>query len=190
MLLAPSLAPATVDYARQTGQSCSACHMEAGGGGELTQRGKEFLDEMKVKGLYRPLTQTQRVVRLIVGYIHLMTAIAWFGTILYVHILLKPAYASKGLPRGELALGWISILLITVTGILLTIARVPSWKVFYTTRFGILLSIKILLFMVMLLSAVIVTLYIGPRLRRKRNQAAAAASGDLTPGQLVKAVTL
>jgi hypothetical protein len=30
--------------------------------------------------------------------------IAWFGTILYVHILLKAAYAVKGLPKGELIL--------------------------------------------------------------------------------------
>ena len=42
------------------------------------------------------------MVRLIIGYLHLLTAIAWFGTILYVHILLKPACAAKGLPKGEL----------------------------------------------------------------------------------------
>jgi hypothetical protein len=40
----------------------------------------------------------------------------WFGTILYVHLLLKPAYASHGLPRGELIVGWGSIALIAVTG--------------------------------------------------------------------------
>jgi putative copper export protein len=42
-----------------------------------------------------------------------------------------------------------SIIIITVTGTLLSIARIPSWQVLHTTRFGILLSIKIILFLVM-----------------------------------------
>ena len=171
ILLLPSLSPATPEYARQTGRQCGDCHIDVIGGGLLTDEGKKFRDELKIEGVYRPLTELQRVVRLIVGYVHLMTAIMWFGTILYVHILLKPAYASKGLPRGELILGWISMALIFATGVLLTIARIPSWKTFYTTRFGILLSVKIALFLIMFLSAVIVTLFIGPRLRRQRSAA-------------------
>lgn len=158
---------ATTEYARQTGFQCSECHVEAIGGGPLTVRGQEFLSDMKTKGLYRPLTKTQRIVRFIIGYIHLLTAIAWFGTILYVHILLKPAYAARGLPKGELLLGWISIIILSVTGTLLTIARIPTLKALYTTRFGILLSIKIFLFLIMASSALIVTFYIGPKLKRK-----------------------
>src|SRR5512143_3996131 len=127
ILLLPSLSPATPEYARQTGRQCGDCHSDVIGGGLLTDEGKKFRDELKIEGVYRPLTELQRVVRLIVGYVHLMTAIMWFGTILYVHILLKPAYASKGLPRGELLLGWISMALIFATGVLLTIARIPSW---------------------------------------------------------------
>jgi predicted heme/steroid binding protein len=167
----PLTSLSTTDYARQTGRQCKDCHVDAIGGGPLTEEGQRFRDELKIAGLYRPLTEIQKVVRLIVGYVHLMTAIMWFGTILYVHILLKPAYASKGLPRGELVLGWISMILISITGVLLTIARIPSWKTFYITRFGILLSIKIALFLIMFLSAVIVTLFIGPRLRKQRKAA-------------------
>ncbi len=171
LLLSPSLASATPEYARQTGRQCSGCHIDTIGGGPLTVEGKKFRDELKLEGLYRPLTGIQKVIRLIVGYVHLMTAIMWFGTILYVHLLLKPAYAAKGLPRGELLLGWICMTLIAVTGVLLTIARIPSWKAFYTTRFGILLGIKIALFLIMFLSAVIVTVFIGPRLRQQRSAA-------------------
>jgi len=176
----PLSSVATVDYARQTGLECRECHVEAIGGGPLTEEGKKFLEELKTKGLYRPLSITQKVVRLIIGYIHLMTAVTWFGTILYVHILLKPEYAAKGLPRGELALGWISIVLILITGILLTVARVPSLKVFYTTRFGILLGIKIFLFMIMFSSAIIVTLYIGPRLKQRKRAVRKKDSGIYT----------
>ncbi|BCB97135.1 hypothetical protein JZK55_20570 [Dissulfurispira thermophila] len=167
LLIIPSISFATTEYARQTGMSCNQCHIDPMGGGSLTHVGKQFLDDIKIKGLYRPLTSTQRVVRFFIGYIHLITAIAWFGTILYVHILLKPAYAARGLPRGELFLGWLSIIILAITGTLLTISRIPTWKVLCTTRFGILLSIKIILFIIMTGTAAIVTFVIGPRLKRK-----------------------
>ncbi|MFN3395865.1 MAG: CopD family protein [Thermodesulfovibrionales bacterium] len=167
LLMSAFPSSATTEYSRQTGLNCNECHVEAIGGGPLTEKGQQFLSDMKVKGLYRPLTGIQRIVRFIIGYIHLLTAIAWFGTILYVHILLKPAYAARGLPKGELLLGWLSIIVLAITGTLLTIARIPTIKAFYTTRFGILLSIKIFLFLIMVSSALIVTFYIGPKLKRK-----------------------
>ncbi len=185
IILQPLPAQSTPDYARQTGFECKHCHVDVIGGGPLTQAGKDFLVDMKAKGLYRPLTAAQHYVRLIIGYLHLMAAIIWFGTIMYVHVLLKPAYASKGLPKGELRLGWISMIIILITGVLLTIARMPSWEAFYTTRFGVLLSVKIFLFLIMLSSAIIVTVYIGPRLRRKlKSPVAVVLSHGITPEQL------
>jgi predicted heme/steroid binding protein/uncharacterized membrane protein len=180
LILLPHQAVATPEYSRQTGFECQKCHIDTIGGGPLTEIGKEFLVDLKSKGLYRPLTTTQRIVRLIIGYLHLTAAIIWFGTIMYVHILLKPAYASKGLPKGELRLGWISMLVLLVTGTLLTIARIPSLAMLFSTRFGILLSIKIILFLVMLSSAVMVTLFIGPRLRKKKSLASAMENGTCT----------
>jgi predicted heme/steroid binding protein/uncharacterized membrane protein len=174
----PMDAFATPDYARQTGYECKHCHVDSIGGGPLTGAGKSFLADLKLKGLYRPLTMGWQIVRLGIGYLHLMSAILWFGTILYVHLLLKPAYASKGLPRGELRLGWLSMIVVLITGIFLTIARIPSWSLFYTTRFGILLSVKIFLFLVMFSSAVVVTLFIGPRLRKQRSFIKQDKSGD------------
>jgi len=178
--LFPPLSLATTEYARQTGMECRECHIAAVGGGPLTKEGEKFLTELKVKGLYRPLSNTQKVVRFFIGYLHLLTAIVWFGTIFYVHILLKPAYAARGLPRGELFLGWISIIILTVTGILLTIARIPTWKVLFTTRFGILLSIKISLFLMMVSTAFVVTFFIGPKLKRKLK---ARWEGDISKGK-------
>jgi uncharacterized membrane protein len=139
-------------------------------GGKLTKDGEDFREDLKAKGHYRPLRPIQKVVRLIIGYLHLLTAIAWFGAIFYVHILLKPAYAAKGLPRGELILGWVGIIILTITGGLLTISRIPTWKMLYTTRFGVLLSIKVFLFMLMVTSAAIVTFVIGPKMRKKKAQ--------------------
>lgn len=179
-LIVPIAAHATTEYARQTGYECGRCHVDPMGGGGLSSFGQKYLDEMKLKGTYRPLSEAQRVIRFVLGYIHLLIAIAWFGTILYVHVLLKPAYASKGLPKGELMLGWISMVLLLITGILLTISRIPSWATLYTTRFGILLSLKIFLFLIMVISALIVTLYIGPRMRKRRMEARNTGSKDLS----------
>ncbi len=166
-LFLPSLSSAATDYARQTGMECRECHVDATGGGPLTKAGEQFLSELKVKGLHRPLTRVQKIVRFIIGYVHLLTAIAWFGTIFYVHILLKPAYAAKGLPKGELFLGWISIIILSLTGALLTVARIPAWKILFTTRFGILLSLKIFLFLIMVSTAFVVTFVIEPKLKKK-----------------------
>jgi len=180
VMLSPSAAFATPDYARQTGLECGQCHIDAIGGGPLTQAGKSFLADLKLKGLYRPLTTSQHIVRLMIGYLHMLAAIVWFGTIMYVHILLKPAYASKGLPKGELRLGWLSMVTLLLTGTFLTVARVPSLEMLYTTRFGILLSIKIFLYLIMLSSAIVVTLFIGPRLRKQKTLTAALESGACT----------
>ena len=169
-IIFPFVSYSTPEYAEQTGHDCKICHVEATGG-DLTKAGEDFREDMRIKGKFRPLHPIQRVVRLIIGYLHLLTAIAWFGTILYVHILLKPAYAAKGLPKGEMILGWLGIILLSITGVPLTIARIPAWDAFYTTRFGILLSIKIILFLVMVTSAAVVTFVIGPKLRKRRSQA-------------------
>ena len=169
VIVLPSLCHATPEYAGKTGLNCTACHVD-GTGGKLTKDGEDFKEDLRTKGLYRPLHPIQKVVRLIIGYLHLLTAIAWFGTIFYVHILLKPAYAAKGLPKGELILGWSSMIIMAITGTLLTISRIPAWNMFYTTRFGILLSMKVILFMIMVATAAIVTFMIGPRIRKQRTR--------------------
>ncbi|MBM4322922.1 MAG: cytochrome B5 [Deltaproteobacteria bacterium] len=167
ILFPPLHTHATPEYAEQTKWDCQQCHVEATGG-KLTKAGEDFRGELQVKGLYRPLKPFQKVVRLIIAYLHLLMAIAWFGTILYVHILLKPAYAAKGLPKGELILGWLGIIVLSITGVLLTISRMPTWEAFYSTRFGILLSLKIILFSIMVCTAIAVTFIIGPKMRKQR----------------------
>ncbi|MGD0281702.1 MAG: CopD family protein [Dissulfurispiraceae bacterium] len=177
-----SICTATPELAQQTGFACAECHMDPAGGGPLTEKGRNYLEQGKLH--YKPLSPVQKIVRLFIGYFHIMAAITWFGAIIYVHLLLKPAYAAKGLPRGELFLGWISMIIILITGILLTIARIPAWKTFYTSRFGILLGIKILLFAIMFLSALIVTVFIGPRLRKQRKAAGESTTGMYSPDAL------
>jgi predicted heme/steroid binding protein len=183
LILLPSPSYATPEYAGQTGFACLTCHIDATGG-KLTKAGEEFRGDLKTRGLYRPLKPFQRVIRFIIGYLHLLMAIAWFGTILYVHILLKPAYAAKGLPKGELILGWLGIIILSITGVLLTISRMPTWETFYTTRFGILLGLKIILFSIMVSTAITVTFFIGPKMRRKRSLPLPPDKNKFTPDEL------
>lgn len=184
-LFSPALVRATPDYAKRTGYECGKCHVDVIGGGKLTNIGDAFLEQQKAKGQVRTLTTTQHLVRLVIGYLHMLAAIVWFGAILYVHVLLKPAYASKGLPKGELRLGWISMLTLLLTGALLTISRMPHFDAFVATRFGILLSIKITLFLLMLTSAFIVTVFIGPKMRQRlKSPVAACLSKEMTTDQL------
>ncbi len=76
------------------------------------------------------------------------------------------------------------MIVILLTGILLTVARIPSWQQLYTTRFGILLSVKIFLFLIMFSSAVIVTVFIGPRLRKQRSGVKPRETRDYTLNDL------
>jgi predicted heme/steroid binding protein/uncharacterized membrane protein len=183
LLIVPHTSYSTPEYAEQTKFECQRCHVEATGG-KLTKAGEDYRDDLKTKGLYRPLKPFQKVVRLAIGYLHLLMAIAWFGTILYVHILLKPAYAAKGLPKGELILGWLGIVVLSITGVLLTISRMPTWETFYTSRFGILLSLKIILFSIMVSTAIAVTFIIGPKLRKQKGSLPPRNKNKLTLEEL------
>lgn len=179
IICVPGVSHSNPEYAQQTGFECKVCHVDAIGG-KLTRNGEAFREDLKGKGYYRPLSTIQKVVRLSIGYLHLLMAIAWFGTILYIHILLKPAYAAKGLPKGELILGWLGIVILSITGTLLTISRITAWKMFYTTRFGMLLSLKIFLFLIMAATAFIVTFVIGPKIRRQRTSIPAQPKARMT----------
>jgi uncharacterized membrane protein YeiH len=188
MLLTPHLSEATEEYSRQSGQDCAVCHLEPGGGGELTASGKSFFASQHSK-TDRPATgMSAKLFRLVVGYIHFFTAIFWFGTILYVHLILKPVYAAGGLPRGELRVGIISMVVMGISGVILTFYRIPYFGALFDTRFGILLVTKISLYLIMVLSAVVVITVIGPRLKAKRKEPVATdATGVMTLEALASA---
>ncbi|MBK5276762.1 MAG: CopD family protein [Desulfuromonadales bacterium] len=182
----PLTASATEEYARQTGQSCEACHVDPSGGGELKPAGKAFAATLRTTPEKPALSAAARWFRFSVGYLHLLTAFLWFGTILYVHLVLKPAYASSGLPRGEMRVGVGSMAVMGITGIILTHFRVGSPELLLQSRFGILLLIKIGLYLIMVVSAAFVIIVIGPRLKRKRLDPSPAApvGGDMSAEEL------
>lgn len=195
VLLCSIVAPgkATEEYAEQTGKSCQHCHVDRTGGGELTKAGESFLENFLEESNEIDTNDTQRgtkgifhYVRFLAGLIHIIMAIFWFGTILYVHIILKPAYAVHGLPKGEVRLGLLSMLIMGITGIILTLYRIPSIAFLYETRFGILLLIKIGLFLIMVSTALFVVIALGPKLKNTRQIHHAQQKGNLTTDDLAQ----
>ena len=161
-------ADATIDYSKQTGQECKVCHIDITGGGELTTSGKDYLKSLENVPPIAKAGYLKKSVRFVIGFLHILIGVIWFGTILYVHLILKPAYAAQGLPKGELILGWVSIIIVGITGILLTISKVPDFNYLLSTHFGLILLLKMIVFAIMFLTAALVTFIIGPKLKKKR----------------------
>ena len=192
LFLFSSFVNATEEMAEKTGKSCGYCHLDQSGGGELTETGKDYLKKLAVTSdeAQKEVRQAGRkkasdVIRLIAGYLHILTAIFWFGTILYVHIILKPSYAAHGLPKGEVKLGLFSIVMIAVTGVILSVYRITSLSILFNTRFGILLIIKVFLFLIMAGTALYVVLFIGPKLKKKKKALHPESKGNLTVADLM-----
>ncbi len=181
----------TEEYAEKTGKSCAHCHLDSSGGGELTKAGEDYLEHLlsedeagQSKVELTSKSSASKLIRLFVGFIHIITGIFWFGTILYVHLILKPAYAAHGLPRGELRIGLISMVIMGITGTFLTICRIPSLSILYETRFGILLLIKITLFLMMVFTALFVIIFLGPKLKKRDQIPSLEQNGKLTSDEL------
>ncbi len=157
----------------------------------MTKAGKEYLkaislttDDSQEKPISPNWKKKFRLLRFIAGYVHIFMAFFWFGTILYVHIILKPSYAAQGLPRSEVCLGLISMAVMAVTGVILTVFRIPSLSFLIKTRFGILLLVKILLFLIMVGSALFVVVFIGPKLGKRRKAEPLKAKDKFTLDEL------
>ncbi len=192
LVLFSSFGNATEEMAEKTGKSCAFCHLDPSGGGELTEAGNSYLkklaavsDEVQEEARQAGRKKTSDIIRLFVGYLHILTAIFWFGTILYVHIILKPSYAAHGPPKGEVRLGLISIVMIAVTGAILSVYRITSLSILFKTRFGILFIIKVALFLIMAGTAIYVVLFIGPKLKKKKEAKHLEPRGDMTIDDLI-----
>ena len=178
-------AGATEDYSDKTGKECNVCHIDPMGGGGLTEFGSGYLicvspETNQSSGKQNILS---KIIRLVIFYIHIITAFLWFGTILYVHLVLKPGYASKGLPGAEVKVGLISMIIMAVTGIVLTVYKISSVGQLLSSKFGILLMSKIVIFSIMVISAFFVIFVIGPKLKNKK-VVQSDLTGSLTIGEL------
>src|SRR4030042_4985423 len=103
---------ATEQYAVQTGKGCIFCHQESTGG-PLKAVGFAYINNgyhypiserilQKAEALQTPFHKT---LRFIVGYLHLLAAVVFFGAIFYIHIFIRPVRLIGGIPKHEPILG-------------------------------------------------------------------------------------
>ena len=179
----PAPARATPEFSERTEQGCQTCHVDPEEG-SLRKLGLEFAASGYVwppRGGYRVLGPIRRNVRFGIGLMHILAAFMWFGTILYVHLILRPAYAAKGLPKVEVAVGMASMAIVGVSGALLTISRIRSVGVLFDSPWGIVLSIKIALYLFMISTAAFVILFVGPKLKSGKREAVLPQDGVFDP---------
>lgn len=174
---------ATPEYGEKTGEDCKSCHINSNGEG-LTPRGEEYLVSLMEDKSFEPVSTGKKIINTIAGLFHVLTGFIWFGAILYIHLILKPKYVAQGIPKGELKIGWISMLIMLATGIYLTFNRFPKLSMLLDSEIGILLLIKIGLFLFMVLTIIIVTAFIAPRLNNQSKRYSEKVTGEFNADEL------
>ena len=167
------------EFAEKTAQGCLVCHTEEQGG-DLTDTGVAYAASGHAwppVGGMKPMYPLHGHTRAALGFVHFVAAFMWFGTILYVHIVLRPAYAAKGLPHMEMMIGLVCMALAGVTGGLLTVSKIGGMAALMGTPWGHALSAKIALYAVMVSSALFVVTVVRPRLRAGARLAAVTPRG-------------
>ncbi len=170
--LLPQFANATETYAQRTGKGCIFCHQESTGG-QLKTVGFAYIRNgyhypisekvlNKAKLLQSPLHKT---LRFLIGYIHLLAGIVFFGAIFYIHLFVKPTQLTGGIPKAERLLGLSCMLILTVTGIYLTWIRIERWEQFFNNTFGLMLFIKIMLFVLMVIIGLTAVTFIHRKMK-------------------------
>ncbi|MCJ7772433.1 MAG: hypothetical protein MUP22_04790, partial [Desulfobacterales bacterium] len=158
----PDISYATNEYAVKTGKGCIFCHKESTGG-QLKTVGFAYIRNgytypisesilEKAETLQAPI---HKFIRFVLGYLHLLAAVIFFGAIFYIHIFIKPTKIVGGIPKAERLLGISCMITLTLTGIYLTWMRIDGWEDFFNNTFGLMLFIKILLFGLMVSIALI-----------------------------------
>ncbi|OGP55099.1 MAG: hypothetical protein A2Y65_09955 [Deltaproteobacteria bacterium RBG_13_52_11] len=184
-VFASSPALATEQYAAETGKGCIFCHQESTGG-QLKAVGFAYIKNgyqypiperllKKADALQTPLHKT---LRFIIGYLHLLAAVVFFGAIFYIHIFIRPVRLIGGIPKHERILGVSCMITLALTGLYLTWARISSWGQFFDNTFGLMLFIKILLFLCMIALGVIAITIIHRRMQQDVKRQKKPRGGD------------
>jgi len=145
-LFLPSQADARPEFARFTGNACSACHISPQGGGALKPEGEEF--RKKLKDLNIPMDPNlristgERLLHLFLYFMHIPFGVAWVGLFLYTF---GPSLRRRSLPIPpkpyihQIVYGMIVVL---VTGPAMVTLRMKMVPGLFATRFGLLLVVK------------------------------------------------
>jgi len=162
VVLSAGHAQSMPQFASATKRACSNCHLSALGGGPLTPAGETFRESLRSAN--PPIdpkllvTPGQRFVNMLFYLVHILFGVTWVG--LFLFLFLPAAFSHRAfpaLPKGYLRQMWYGIAVITVTGPFLAHFRARFIPGFFTTRFGVLLLVKILAVLVLLAATCLIT---------------------------------
>lgn len=165
---------ATEEFAGRTGKGCSFCHRRPAGG-PLNPVGLAYvrndyrypIPERILDRAHRLSTPLHRALRSILGYVHLVVASIFVGTIFYVHIFVRPSRLVGGIPRGERVLGLSCMAALTASGVYLTWYRIDSVSALTRSHFGVLLLAKLILFGIMVTMGICAVTIIHRKMREE-----------------------
>jgi uncharacterized membrane protein len=84
-----------------------------------------------------------RLLKTILGFLHIIFGLVWFGSIVYVHLIIKPQSLNGGMPKSEKLPGRICIVMVGQTDIGLALLKVQAPHERWTTSFGVIWIIKV-----------------------------------------------
>ena len=169
----PAVLFATEDYAFDTGKACAFCHEESTGGPLKTtglayiRNGYRYPVPERILNRVEDLqTPFHRTIRFLVGYVHLVAAVIFFGAIFYIHIFIRPSRLTGGIPRPERILGVSCMVTLALTGLYLTWFRMDRWGQLVDNTFGLMLALKIILFLLMVTLGVVAITVVNSGMRK------------------------
>lgn len=185
---------AKYEYALSAGKGCVFCHAD-NNGGPLKDTGLAYIKNGYKYPIPANLMQNThgsfyKFIRFLLGYLHIIAAVLLGGAIFYVHVFIGPSQLTSGIPKNERKLGLVCLATLAVTGVFLTCDRIGSPRHFFDNTFGIILFIKIMLFVLMITLAVIAVTYIHRRMKEdfesKKSGGKGAQGGEITRADLSK----
>jgi predicted heme/steroid binding protein len=187
------MATSRPEFAQFTGNPCSACHISPQGAGPLKPEGEEF--KKKLKDLDIPINPNlristgQRLLHLVLYLLHIPFGVAWVGLFLYTF---GPAMRRRSLvipPRPYIRQIIYGAIVVLVTGPLMAVSRMKMVPGLFTTRFGLLLLVKIVAVLALLSATVALlwhtTVILTRRYKRLAKSLDTGSELELTPNDLL-----
>lgn len=192
-LLVPGQATARPEFAQLTGNPCSACHISPQGGGPLKPEGEEFRKSLKDLNIpINPnlrISMGQRLLHLLLYLVHIPFGVAWVGLFLYTF---GPALRRRSLvipSKPYIRQIMYGTIVVLITGPLLVVSRMKMVPGLFTTRFGLLLLVKIVAVLALLTATAALlwhtTVLLARRYKRLARSLDAESELELTPDDLL-----
>lgn len=192
-LLVPGQATARPEFAQLTGNPCSACHISPQGGGPLKPEGEEFRKSLKDLNIpINPnlrISMGQRLLHLLLYLVHIPFGVAWVGLFLYTF---GPALRRRSLvipSKPYIRQIMYGTIVVLITGPLLVVSRMKMVPGLFTTRFGLLLLVKIVAVLALFTATAALlwhtTVLLARRYKRLARSLDAESELELTPDDLL-----